>query len=183
MNVEVGDIVFSGQYKPSFYPRAVSFFTQSKWSHCFLIMTDVAGERTALEADLKCQIVPFAKEYIEKKRDYYQVFRLPHATSEELAKAANKTYREFAAEEYGFLQIPWFMWDALCDKLGWNAGKNWFPEGAICSEILVYFLQNINEHYSNLFKQFDDVNRVNPQDIRNIVDANPDSFIFIGERT
>lgn len=183
MNIQVGDIVFSGQYNPTFYARSVQFFTRSKWSHCFLIMTDVANERTALEADLKCQIVPFEKEYVEKKNDYYQVFRLPFATQEELAIAANKTYREFAAEEYGFLQIPWFVWDAFCHLVGWESGKNWFPNGAICSEILVYFLQNINEHYNNIFKEFDDINRVSPQMIRDVVDKHPESFVFVGERT
>jgi hypothetical protein len=182
MNVNIGDIVFSGQYKPSFYPRAVSFFTKSKWSHCFLIMTDVANERTVLEADLKCQIVPFAKEYIEKEKDYYQVFSLPHATLEEKINAANKTYREFAGEQYGFMQIPWFTWDSLCNLIGWGSGKNWFPEGAICSEILAYYVTNINEHYSGIFKELNDLNRVSPAMIRKIVDANPDSFTFIGER-
>lgn len=180
--VEIGDVVFSGQYKPNFYARSVSFFTRSKWSHCFLIMTDVANERTVLEADLKCQIVPFGKEYIENKRDYYQIFSLPYATLEEKTIAANKTYREFAGEEYGFLQIPWFMWDSLCNMIGWSSGKNWFPNGAICSEVLAFYLLNINEHYNNIFKDIKDINRVSPAKIREIVDNNPDSFIFISER-
>jgi hypothetical protein len=181
-NVKPGDIVFSTQRNPGFYARGVRFFTKSEWSHCFIIMTDVAGEPAALEADLKCQVVPFNKEYGEKDIDIYEVYRPIKATKEELEASVNRVYREYAGEVYGFLQIPWFMWDAICHRLGWSSGKNWFPNGAICSEVAADHQMNINSEYQQAHSAYSDLNRISPEMLARVVKSRPDLFEFVLER-
>jgi hypothetical protein len=174
-NVKIGDVAISGR-RSGFYSSGVRFITQSKWSHCFFIMTDVAEERAVLEADLKCQVIPFEREYVENNNDYYQIYELVQATEREKSKAANEVYKEFAGEVYGFLQIPWFIWDAICERLGLNAGKNWFPNGAICSEVLFAYLISVNDTYREAFKHLEDLNRVSPADIAKVILDRPDQF-------
>lgn len=182
MIVKIGDVALSGQRSEGFYPKAVKFFTKSNWSHCFFIMNDVANKRTVLEADLKIQVVPFEKEYVEKEKDYYIIYRPIKATEEEKVKAADKIYLEYAGEIYGFMQIPWFVWDAFCDLIGWNSGKNWFPHGAICSEVLYDYLICLNDTYKQAFKHLNDKNRVSPEDIAKVIISRPDLFEFVLER-
>jgi hypothetical protein len=182
MDIQVGDIVFSGKRKAGFYSKSVMFFTESRWSHCFFIMTDVANEKAVLEADLKCQVVPWQREYEINDNDYYEVFRPIKASEEEKINSANRVYREYSGEEYGFLQIPWFVWDSICKKIGWSSGKNWFPSGAICSEVQVDYIQGLNVEYDEAYKDYQDLNRVSPEDSYQIVINRPDLFKFVGKR-
>ena len=181
MDVQVGDIVFSGKRASNWFSNGVRWFTNSKWSHCFFVMTDVAGERAVLEADLHCQVVPWHREYEVNNNDYYEVYRPTQATQEELIKAANDTYVEFSGEIYGFGQIVWFMWDALCKKIGFKSGQQLFS-GIVCSGVLDADIQRINDIYREAFKACVVINRVTPQELYDIVKARPDLFQFIGER-
>lgn len=182
IDVQVGDIVFSGNRKKSFYSNAVMFFTNSKWSHCFFIMTDVANERAAFEADLKCQVVPWIREYGSSDNDYYEVYRPIKASNDEKIAAANHIYMEYSGEIYGFMQIPWFIWDALCKKIGWDAGKNWFPSGVICSESLNEYIHKLNKLYNDAFNSESDMNRASPEDLYLIVKKHPELFEYVGKR-
>lgn len=182
ISVEIGDVVFSGKRKKTLFSRGVMWFTNSRWSHCFFIMTDVAGERAVLEADLNCHVVPWCREYETNDNDYYEVYRPMKVSSEEIIKAANETYQEFSGEIYGFGQIIWFMWDAFCEKVGLNSGKQWFSDGIVCSGVLDAYIQRLNPLFQDAFKEYNIINRVNPEQLYKVVKSRPDLFEFIGER-
>lgn len=182
INIQPGDVVFSGRRGSDFYSKGVKWFTNSKWSHCFFIMTDVAGESAVLEADLHCQIVPWIREYEIKNEDYYEIYRPLQATAEEKIIAANSTYQQCSGEIYGFTQIIWFMWDALCKKLHLNSGRQWFSNGVVCSGVQDIYIQQLNSIYDVAFDAQKVVNRVTPQEMYDVVKKRPDLFKFIGER-
>lgn len=181
MDIQTGDIVFSGR-RSGFYPNAVRFFTQSKWSHCFFIMGMVADELAVLEADMHCQVVPFHREYEIKNDDYYEIYRPIKVSNEEIKDVSNNTYIQFSGEIYGFLQPLWFAFDSICKKIGINSGRQWFPNGIVCSGVLAAFLLELNSNYKEAFKEYETINRVNPEELYQIVKTRPDLFEYIGKR-
>lgn len=177
----VGDIGLSHR-RSGFYSRAVSFFTQSYWTHGFIICAGMDGETAALEADLKVQLVPFSKEYGTKNNDAFEIYRPIKASESNKAEASRATYWMYAGDTYGFLQIAWFIWDWFCKKIRIKSGRNWFPTGVICSELQLYYLQSLNDPYKEAFKHLT-LNEVNPDAIADIVRARPDLFELIMLRT
>lgn len=181
MIVRAGDIGFAGKRK-GFYPSAVRWFTSSRWSHNFFVTPPVFGSLAVLEADLKVQIVPFVKEYVEKNVDYWELWRPILSTESEIYQAAVKTYHLEAGDVYGFAQIAWFAVRQLLSKLGFFlSGKNWFPSGSICSETQWKYLVNLGGDYRAAFESLGE-NEVSPEDIYKVVKARPDLFEFVMEK-
>lgn len=177
-----GDIAFSYPVALGFYSRAVRFFTKSNWSHCFFLSEDYLGARMVFESDLKAQLVPFDKEYIESQVDSYELYRPTLARGNEITEACKSSFYLSAGETYGFLSIPWF---AIRETLYWITGKkltkNFRTRGSICSESLVLYLKALGPEYQEAFKDLTQ-DETSPEDIYRIVKARPDLFHFIGER-
>lgn len=173
----VGDIGLSHR-RSGFYSRAVGFFTNSYWTHNFIVCSGMYGEPAALEADLKVQLVPMDKEYGAKNNDSYEIWRPTKASMKDRDYAARTTYVEYAGETYGFLQISWFVWAWLCVKIGVKPGSNWFPSGVICSELTLYYLLALDGEYEEAFKHLT-LNEVTPDDIAIVVRGRPDLFELI----
>ncbi len=179
---KTGDIAFSYPVELGFYSRAVRFFTKSLWSHCFVLADDYYGESAVLESDLKTQLVPFNKEYIEKEEDAYEIYSPVKASPEARSVAAEYTYFSTAGQTYGFLQIPWFAVRSILHKLFKRTLlENWFPAGVICSELLIVYLKALGGEYAEAFGHLKD-NETSPEDIYKIVIQRKDLFSFIGER-
>lgn len=178
--IKPGDIGLSNKRK-GWYPAAVRFFTRSKFSHVFIVGHEFYNELTVIEADLKVQVVPFKKEYIEKNADAYKIYRPKLASQKEIYKALAKTYQSAAGETYGFMQIPWFAVRSILGKFGIKLSHNWFPIGQICSETPVGYLKDLGQPYAvasiNLTP-----NETSPEDIAKIILAREDLFEFITER-
>ncbi len=179
---KAGDIAFSYPADMGFYSKGVRWFTKSLWSHCFHLSIDYLGKRMVFETDLKAQLVPFEKEYIEKQGDAYELWRPIKATQADILGAAKHSFFEVAGETYGFLSIPWF---AVRETVYWITGKklwkNFKPEGAICSESLIIYLKALGGEYSEAFKGLTR-DETSPEDIYRIVKSRPDLFEFIGSR-
>jgi len=159
-----------------FYSRAVRFFTKSKWSHCFIVIDNIYGTPAVLEADLKVQVVDFHQEYIEKQDDVYEIYRPIKAKQEDIAKATEYCYRNYAGKIYGFLQIPWFAIRSILGFFGIKGlGKNWFPSGIICSELVADYLYFIDPVFHELTS-----NETSPEDLYLIVKSRPDLFERVG---
>lgn len=179
--IRAGDIGFGGKRK-GFYPKAVRWFTSSRWSHNFFVTPPVLGELSVLEADLKVQLVPFQKEYIEKNADYWEIWRPIKANESRVYQSSAETYLLEAGEIYGFAQILWFAVRQLLSKLGISiAGRNWFPDGTICSETLWKYLVALGGDYKAAFYHLGE-NEASPEDIYRIVKARPDLFEFVMEK-
>lgn len=178
--IRAGDMGFGGKRK-GWYPAAVRWFTRSRWSHCFIVMPEYLGEISVLEADLKVQLVPFQKEYVEKDADYYEIWRPISASSAEILEACRSLYKSDAGEIYGFMQIPWFAARSLLAKIGIKLSKNWFPAGEICSETPWTYLRSLSNGYCGLSILFGE-NETSPEDVYNFVVSRPDLFELVTRR-
>lgn len=179
---KAGDIAFSYPIELGFYSRGVRWFTKSLWSHSFHLSIDYLGEKMVFETDLKAQLVPFKKEYIEKQADAYEVWRPIKAKAPEILEATKHSYFTIAGETYGFLSIPWF---AVREVIYWLTGKklwkNFKTEGAICSESLIVYIKALGGEYAEAFKHLTR-DETSPEDIYRVVKNRSDLFQFIGKR-
>lgn len=179
--LKAGDFGFGGK-RSGWYPRSVRWFTSSRWSHCFVVMPEYLGELSVLEADLKVQLVPFQKEYVEKNADYYEIWRPKVASESQVWKACAEIYRDDAGELYGFLQILWFAFRQGLGKLGIRVGgRNWFPQGEICSETLWAYLSRLPGEAGLLARQMGE-DECSPEDLYRMVKSRPDLFEPVGRR-
>jgi hypothetical protein len=139
-------------------------------------MPEYLGELSVLEADLKVQLVPFQKEYVQKNADYYEVWRPINVSDPDILKACSDIYRSDAGEIYGFLQIPWFAIRQILRRVGINMnGRNWFPSGEICSETLWSYLSRLPMEYSCLVSGVGE-NECSPEDLYAVVQSRSDLF-------
>lgn len=168
--IKQGDIAFSKPINPGFYSKSVMYFTNSNWSHCFLICPEYLETLMVIEADVEVQLVSFKQEYIDKQDDIYYIFRPIAATEEEKILACKKTILEMSGKTYGFLQIPWFAIRETLKKLtGLVLTKNINTSGIICSELVIYYLKSLNSKYNELFKDLK-IDETSPEDIFRIVE-------------
>ncbi len=179
-DVMVGDIAFSGKYKPSPYSRIVMWVTRSRWSHAFLVTGEIFGQKAVLESELSVVTVLFDEEYRKKKVDYYEVFR-PIAEQNLKYLAAQKTFYKYSGVDYGFLSIPWFLWRALCSKVGIKVKRNWSSSGCFCSELVYDYIHNLGGYHMDLLDGFTE-DTASPEDIYQLVKSRPDLFQPIGGR-
>lgn len=178
---QCGDIGISNR-PTGWYPRSVRFFTRSKWSHTFILAPNYLEKVVALEADLKVQLVEFEKEYIEKEADSWLIFRPIAASLSERTYAAAETFRHYNGQTYGFLQI---LGMAIRITLRWigisKNMRNLFPSGVICSELDLYYLQNLNEEYAKAFSHLT-LDETSPDDIYKVIISRPDLFQLVASR-
>jgi hypothetical protein len=180
MNIRPGDVGFAGK-REGWYPRAVRYFTQSRWSHCFVVTQPVFNVLSVIEADVMVVLRPFEQEYVEKNNDYYEIWRPTKATPAQVEKATNEVYKNQSGVIYGFLQIPWFAIRAMAQKVGIELKSNPFPSGIICSETQWAYFMALGGEYAGLFNQLTQ-NEVSPEDLYKLVKNNPQLFEFIGKR-
>ena len=178
---QCGDIAFSHPVKLGFYSRAVRFFTRSRWSHCFFMPHNYLGKTVVMEADLCVQIVPFQKEYVEKKSDCYEIFRPIKASKLEIISASEKCFNLVAGTQYGFIDIPWHALKAIAGWIGIKLENNPIETGTICNDVLYCYLDHLNAEYKESIKHLK-MNDTNPQEIYDIVINRPDLFEFVGSR-
>ena len=164
------------------YPRAVRFFTRSKWSHCFILANSYLERNCVLEADLKVQLVDFEKEYIKKVADSWRIYDPVQATSSEKNYAAAETFKEYNGQTYGFLQILGMAIRIMLRWLGISKNmRNLFPSGVICSELVLYYLKALGGEYEDAFKHLS-LDETSPDDIYQVIYDNPKLFRFVGGR-
>jgi hypothetical protein len=173
--IRAGDIGFSHR-RDGVYSRGVRFVT-GYYTHCFVGIPEIFGEPALIEADYKVQVVSFRTEYVEKTCDDFELWRPLCANDEDIYNATKEIYYKYAGKTYGFMQIPWFMWQRLCKLIGINPGRNWFPAGVICSELAQGYLELINPLYKEAFPFT--LDEVNPDMLYEVVSTRPDLFVKI----
>jgi hypothetical protein len=180
MKAKPGMIGFSNN-KIGWLPKLIRFFTNSHISHALVITEDVCGITSVQEASIIVQVVPLDKYYRNNPNCSYWIYSLTKATEEEKKEALKYCYNEYAGDKYGFLQLLWFIYRWFCVSiLKQNEKevvkrKNWLSDGVICSEFQYGYLTHVNEYYANLLKEFNP-DTIQAEDLRKIVEANPDAF-------
>lgn len=176
--IQTGDIGFSRS--PGFVQACIRFFTISRLTHSFLI-TRACDQMAVLEAGaLNVQLVDYTGHYRQKPDVLHWVYRPRKVTAEEAASAISRTFTRFAGENYGWLQLPWFML-----RFGWlilTRRKfripNPFPGGIICSELVWHYLLLLGGEYAALARSFTP-NEVNAADLETMFLAHPDLFDIV----
>ena len=182
MDVQQGDIAFSGKRAWNWYSASVKYITGSKWSHSFILVGSVNDELSVMEADLDVTVVSWQQQYVVANNDYYQVYRPIKASQEDIQRATKYCYDNYAEEVYGFMQIPWFVYRIYAKKwFGINAKKNWSSQGMFCSELTFDYLYQLGGEYRDLLKDFTS-ETASPQDLDDLVISRPDLFQFVLER-
>lgn len=162
-----GSIGFSSG--KGFFSNAIRFFSKSHWSHSFLITHPENTIPSVLEASQLVQKVPYSR-YGGVDHEIYEI------DSPNISNTLDYIYVTYAGAQYGYLQILWFMWRWLNSLIGRKLTEsNWFPNEIICSELVIDYLNALGEPYKSLFEELDP-NVVSPQDIYEIVKANPQWF-------
>lgn len=182
MNVQQGDVAFSGKRKWNFYSAAVKYITGSPWSHSFILLGSVNGEISAMEADLDVTVVSWQSQYVTADNDYYEVYRPIKASQEDIQRATQYCFDNYAEEVYGFLEIPWFIYRIYANKwFGWKPKKNWSSTGMFCSELTYDYLYQLGGEYRDLIKDFTP-DTASPADLYNLAKTRLDLFQFVLSR-
>jgi hypothetical protein len=77
--------------------------------------------------------------------------------------------------------LPWFIWRWICLKFGKDikAKSNWTQAGTLCSELVAQYITSSG--YPWLFADFG-IGSVSAEDVRKVVESNPDLFELIEEK-
>lgn len=177
-----GCIGFQGQKKDtSFFARLVKFFTYSKWSHSFIMVS----EDTVLEANQTVQYNPLA-EYRNDPNCYYELYSIVGADEPTVTRAIAKTTAMYLGQEYGYSQLlffvyRWFNGLFLRER---TPEVNSFPLGAICSEVVCYYEEQVSDKFTQLLAEGGlTLDTVSPQDLYAIISTNPSLFTLTESKT
>ncbi len=142
------------------FSRAQQFFTRMGYTHSRLFFGEILpGEPSAFEAVLAVAMRPTSYRNEDPKVDAW-VWRVGIGTPEQKLEALRRTYVECAGQDYGFLQLlyfvrRWFWTIPWVERwLGWMpelAGKpadprkwnQWWPDGRVCSEVVYIYLRHL----------------------------------------
>jgi hypothetical protein len=166
--------------KSGAFPALVRFFTGSKYSHTFLTTFSFKSTSSVQEASSTVQVVPLDRHYRNEPKEQYWLYECTQASESEKEKALEYCFREFAGVKYGTLQLLWFVYARFAKFVGYDVSRrtNWFTDGLICSELVYWYLFNLNDSYRNLLRHsFADT--IQAQDIADIIGANPSHFHLI----
>jgi hypothetical protein len=184
MNAEhlPGCIGFSGpRTGGSLFQKLIKFFTGSKWSHSFIVTLPFAGEDAVQEAVMAVQVVPLSR-YRDDPNCAYEIYRVA-VSAEAIPVALEYCFNEYAGIKYGYLQLPWFAWRWINEKIGRDIRKenNWLTDGVICSELVYDYLKQLSPYTFELLSGFNpDI--IQSEDIYRIVKAHPEAFQLIEEQ-
>lgn len=158
-------IGFSSNQK-GLFPKLVRYFTRSKWSHCFAFTQDLFGEPAIIEASLTVDVVPFKRNYLYDPDETYEIWEILNVPHPNGYLAQKAIYEKYSGTEYGFLQIPYFMFKGLGLK------SNPFSSGIICSELVYLLLRELGGIYALSVGHLER-DDVSAQDLYEVFQANP----------
>lgn len=178
----IGAIAFSSK-QDSFISKAIRKFTNSMWSHTFVVWRDVDGEWLCIEAnDFELAISPL-KKFFDKS--YNVVFFEPDVGIDRRIFAIKRVLslddkRIRIGATYGYLQLIGFAIVLLLRKLGIRRRSNIFTQGVICSEFVAWYLSMIGLAQDLFLDKSLDL--ISPEDIYNHVLLNANRFVYLGEK-
>jgi hypothetical protein len=184
--LQIGDIGFSSNLAGGFrglLADAIRYFTDSNFSHSFIITDPVCGQETVQEASELVAVVPFDKNYRESETELYVVYR-PKASKKAKLEAAKKCFVEFAGVSYGRLQLIWFVYRAVMERVfkkDVRKQKNWMADGVICSELVYWYLWYLGKPYQTILAPWNP-DTIQAEDLRKLAAANPHLFEIVEEK-
>lgn len=162
-----GAIGFSSN-KIGLFPKLIRAVTRSRWSHCFIYIDDVLGEKSVIEASDLVQVVPFSRNYVKNPHEEFQLFEIVDAKADKILEALNFAYCTYSGASYGFLELPFFILRNFLNK-------NPIHKGVICSELLIRYIQLLDGDHAQAMRSLD-AESSSVEDIYRIVISRPDLF-------
>lgn len=169
---DYGHIVISSNMK-DWDAQVIKFFTGSYFSHA-LLTVNVLDRLVALEATGKgTSAVPFDIGYESNDGEDYVMFSVN--IPQEVKDVAISKCLDDLEKTYGYLELPWFAWRAVCKLFGKDirSKDNWSQAGIICSEYASNYLKSCG--LQDLFKDFGQ-GSISAQDVYEICKAHPEVF-------
>lgn len=175
-----GMIGFSNN-KTSFFGKLIRFFTRSNITHSFLISFPNVGQVQFIEASKTVNEGSFEVNYVKDTGTSYIIYKIKDewiSSPFQINIALEKCRKEFLGVSYGYLQLLWFPYRWLMEKLGKDVRheNNWLSQGVICSELVYYFLVNVG--LGHLVLDFNP-DTIQAQDILSIIEARQDIFELV----
>lgn len=166
--------------KKGLFPWLIRFFTMSKWTHCFITLGKIQGEDSVFEAGQLVQIVPFETHYSLDPTETFLLFEINAnaITASSIDEALSSCFYSYAGAQYGYLQLPWFIYRWLMKvlfKTEIKKGKNWFTQGIICSELVYHYLWLLGPQFQSALSSYSH-DTIQAQDILDIMGVNPHLF-------
>jgi hypothetical protein len=145
--LSIGQKLFTHEWIEHVSPKK---FNRGDKTHTAIAWFPQAGQDSVLEAYLCTTIDPFSQHTKDTK---YWVFEPIGFTDAQIEEALNETYLKYAASDYGFMEIPWFIYrfyvEAILHK-DIRKQHNWFPGGNICSQLAWNYLYALGKYKPGL---------------------------------
>lgn len=177
--------VFNNQDKSSIYSRLQHFFTKMPYSHTAIGAGDIMGDKHVLSSDHLCFLQPI-ETYIKSGKITQEVFKFKKASYVKTAPIIKKLHLQYSGTTYGYVQILWFAYRWLMEKLGKDVRKhhNWFAtRTVICSELSFLYLHELADmcQLTDLKDKLNEWHKDNVHvgDIRNIITCFPQYFDLV----
>jgi hypothetical protein len=175
--MEYGHIVISDNVKNKLTSPVIRLFTGSEWSHSFVTIPSILGVPMCIEASSEgVDTLRMDKGYIDNPDERLIIYKvnIPNEIKDEAIKVCLNELQV----KYGYLELPWFAWRWINEKLGKDIRNqdNWSQAGVICSELCVTYLTACG--LGHLVEAFGK-GAVNAEDVRKIAEANPQYFTKI----
>jgi len=154
----LGAVGFSSR-RANFLSRAIRWFTQSRWSHVFVVYQQEPEQLIIEASTFQVQLVPIAK-YDSKKYDV-MIISADGFSPEDVRRGLDKA-KGYIEKTYGWLQlvgfIPVLFWKRLTGQSVPNPAKG----GVVCSELVLQYLRGLEPggRWDSM-----DRNSVSPEDL------------------
>lgn len=160
--------------KYNWLSKCIRWFTNSKYSHSFVIIPSILEVPMAIEAGATgVDAVRFDNQYIYDNTQGYEIWKIN--APQHLIDESIKLLLNDLELQYGYLQYPWFIWRKLNKIFGkdikWQ--DNWNKDGMICSQLCVSHLKYCG--FESVFNGYGN-GSVAPQDLQDIFTRYPDLF-------
>ena len=157
-----------------FIQKAIRFFTRSIFSHSFLIIEGPYKILSCLETTETIISLTDIFDKMENK-DYIEVWKIK-ASQAAIDGAASWAYMKYSGKWYGYTSYLYYIWRFFT---GSKKISKRLTDGTTCTELVCNYICMIGPEFSKLFEGID-LNTVTPQDLNEIMEANPALFEKIG---
>lgn len=178
--MKIGNICVVNSTKGGLLSWLIRVVTGCPYTHCAIGAGDVAGVPSIYEAETLISVGPetHITEDVTREYEEYEVIGM---SQDQLIPLVAYLYDLYAEHQYGFLQLPWYLYRRAGELLGYDMrGKvNPFNKNeVVCSVLDFYLIMGISSQFPALAETIKPYSphSVHPGDIAYIVHKHPEIF-------
>lgn len=178
--MKVGNIVVVNSTKGGFLSWAIRWITGCPYTHCAIGAGDVVGIPSIYEAQILISIGP-ETHITEDLTSEYEEYEVIGMSQDQLLPLVSYLYDLYAEHQYGFLQLPWYIYRRAGELLGYDMRAKVNPfnkKEVVCSVLDFYLILGISSQFPELAKTCEPYSphSVHPGDVALIVHKHPEIF-------